>query len=269
MTSSQIQPPLLWTQGKRPARWEIARLAVDAGDFLARYTRRPTPSDTPPTGGGLVVDGWLRANGTGGGLVVDGWLRADGWKPITPADGGARVISPVDPEAVARRLTSTTAPAGVRQILEKVVRMLHYPDDLPDGVTLAVAAAPHHLPDWWWGYVSGGWAATLTGTPGQILMVRMPEVPDSRDAYDLRDAMRWLHAQPELGTVRAAFATDDPEEAENALPDLRYDLPQAGDLHTRIVLGRLLYLYRRALVHRDQPVTDLVTTLRSRYGNAA
>lgn len=256
MTSSQIHPPLLWTEGKRPPLWEMARLAVDAGDFLARYTRRPTPSDTPPQ---------TRRRD----LVVDGWLRAGGWKPITPADGGTRVISPVDPEAVARRMTSTAAPAGLRQILERAVSILHYPDDLPDGVALAVAAEPHHLPDGWWGYVSGGWAATITGTPGQSLMIRMPEVPDSRDAYDLRDAMRWLHAQPELGTVRAAFATDDPEEAENALPDLRYDLPHAGDLHIRIVLARLLYLYRRALVHRDQPVSDLVTTLRSRYGNAA
>ncbi|MFB7763627.1 hypothetical protein [Streptomyces xiamenensis] len=77
-TDLDLHPaPILWgysadscpTVGK-PADWQMARLAVQAGDLLAQHTRRPTPSEHPP-----------RTPAGVGSLVQDGWVRARGWPP--------------------------------------------------------------------------------------------------------------------------------------------------------------------------------------------
>ncbi|MFF8786701.1 hypothetical protein [Streptomyces sp. NPDC015125] len=231
----------------RPARWETARLAVQAGHFLALHTRRPAPAPEPP------ADPDLRDT------IVGGWVRLRGWQPIVPCPL-PQAPGAVAPDVVARRFVSNPSamPGALRQLIERTVRALHHPDDLPDGVALAIGVP--RQPEEWWGYAMSGWLATLTGFEGQSAMRPVPEAPGDR--WDLERAMEWLASQPDLDQVRKAFKTSRPEVVKDAVSSLGYDNPSLSDLPTRIVLARLLSLYEVALRRGDKPVIDLVKDVR-------
>ncbi|MFI1226091.1 MULTISPECIES: hypothetical protein [unclassified Streptomyces] len=242
-------PPRL----RRPAQWEMARLAVQAGHFLAMHTRRPEPSPEPPA----------FTEALGNDLVRDGWINFRGWQRIAPCPR-PQAPSPVAPDAVARRMVSSPGAmaTNLRQLLDRTARALRYPDDLPDGVALAIGAPG--LTAEWWGYLQSGWLATLTGAGVQSALRPLPVVPEGWEARYLEQAMEWLADQPDLGDVRRAFHQSRPQAAQDTVDLLRYDRdrPDLQDRETRTVLARLLSLYAVALRRGDDPVIGLVADLR-------
>lgn len=247
---------------RTPAAWERARLAVQAGDFLAQHTKRPTPSAQPPT--------HEERRTAAQSLVVDGWVQVHGWRPIVPT-AGPRSLAAVDSESVVRRMVAgpSAAPAALRRLIDRAVRILHHPAGLPDGVALTLGVT--QLPDDWWTYLSSGWLATLTGAEGQSIMLPLPAV--QLEAYDhrrLTEAMRWLQEGDDLHAAQAVFDSRTPVAQhlmEDAMTALRYDVPGINDRPTRVQMARLLRLYASALDYGDQPVIDLVTNLHSTYAS--
>ncbi|MFE2937688.1 hypothetical protein ACFXKG_01235 [Streptomyces sp. NPDC059255] len=74
---------------------------------------------------------------------------------------------------------------------------------------------------------------------------------------------RAYRAGRERGKPRWVPADADARDlADSARPALRYDVPGVDDRPTRTALARLQSLYTTALEHSDQPVIDLVTSLR-------
>ncbi|MFJ2225642.1 hypothetical protein ACIOFY_37070 [Streptomyces anulatus] len=234
-------------RAERPAQWELARLAVQAGHFLAMHTRRPEPSPEPP------------ADGSDVGPVRDGWVNIRGWRRIVPCSA-PQGPSPLDATLVARRMTSSPSAVAtnLRQLFERTARALRYPEDLPDGVALAIGAPM--LSNEWWGHVQSGWQATLTGA-GQGSVRPLPAVPEGWSARYLEQAMTWLVEQSDLVEVRDAFHQVRPRVAREALDLLGYDRPDLSDRETRTVLARLLSLYAGALSSGDQEVIGLVKDL--------
>ncbi|MCC3765990.1 hypothetical protein [Streptomyces sp. UNOC14_S4] len=229
----------------------MARLAVQAGDFLAQHTKRPTPSDEPPNDTNTKS------------ILVDGWVRTPRWRPIVPTHGRPSLAA-MDPEAVLRRATSAAAPSTLRGLLERAVRILHAQYDIPDGVALTLGVS--NLPDAWWTYLTSGWLATITGAPGQSLMLPLPPVPTNR--YGLTNAIQWLQGYDDLQVVRDAFRVRAQEPGaqsvvDDALYALRYNEP-TSNREARTILARLLSLHIRALQIGDESVIDLTASLRAR-----
>ncbi|MFD7663555.1 hypothetical protein [Streptomyces sp. NPDC059788] len=262
MTCPEMHPALVrWgyvepCPGLRaPAKWETARLAVQAGDYLAQHTNRPTPSENPPAHKG--------GSPAPSPLVAYGWVRARGWRRIVPAHG-QQSLAAMDPATVARRITAASQsalPAALRGLVDRTVRILrHDLADLPDGVALTLSQVT--LPDEWWAYLSSGWLSTLTGAPGHSIMLPLP--PVHQDPYDryLADAMRWLDDEDrvDLDPVKEAFAARTPVAPAlvvEAMAALRYDTPGIHDRPTRTALARLLSLYSTGLCSDDQELIDL------------
>ncbi|MFI1532148.1 hypothetical protein [Streptomyces griseus] len=226
----------------------MARLAVQAGHFLALHTRRPEPSPTPPEG-----------DGSNAGPVRDGWVNIRGWRRIVPCSA-PQGPSPLDPVLVARRMTSSPSAvaSNLRQLFERAARPLRTPEDLPDGAALTIGASI--LPNEWWGHVQDGWRAALTGVE-QGSVRPLPAVPEGWSARDLEQAVTWLAEQTDLGEVWAALQQTRPRVAREALDLLGYDRPDLPDCETRTVVARLLSLYAGALSRGDQEVIGLVRDL--------
>ncbi|MFB7918934.1 hypothetical protein [Streptomyces sp. NPDC056061] len=262
MHTPELSPALtLWGYSsdsclERPKEWELARLALQAGDYLAQYTDRPTPADAPPKN--PEPDG--RAIHP---LVADGYVRVRGWEPIAPCE--SRGHSNLDPVVIARRMESNprAIPTAVRQLLERVTRVQHH-TDVPDGVALALGV--HNLPDMWWGYVKNGWLSALAGKPGHSLLFHLPPVPHKTPGLARRqmaEAMTWLADQPGLREVRDAFHNPQPDDViDDALHVLHHNTPTVGDLAARTQLARLLTLYNSAVGCRDLPLIQMVADLR-------
>ncbi|MEU8893924.1 hypothetical protein [Streptomyces sp. NPDC048442] len=241
-----------------PSEGELARLAVQAGAFLALHTLRPAPTPQPPDhrspGMPLTVEG--------------GWLLHRGWRrilphPTTPAPGA------FEPRAVARRL-APARPAEIRQLLDRATRSALGRDlvAVPDGVALALT--DHlHVPDSFWGYLAQGWIQSVAG-PSHLVRDYLPALHSSiADSY--RRAVDWLCREigggvTELEPVREALTTRTPGDLWDVRAVLRYDklpsdTPTASEVTThRVLLARLVILYWAALESGDTHLTDLVDT---------
>ncbi|MFB6906888.1 hypothetical protein ACFCWB_21730 [Streptomyces bacillaris] len=263
-THLSLRPALnLWGYGPdscpdapRLADWEEARLAVEAGSWLGLHTRRPPASPEPP---GPAEPGEHMRRGP----LVNGWLSTySGWRPIVREAGLPGGPAAVDAQAVADRLTATSH-AGLRVLVEGIVRKQHYPDDLPHGVALFLACPL--LPDQWRPFMRDGWVAALT-RHRPLATGRLPKVPNTYSRRDLRKVMEWLERQPGLDDVRDAFTGTGPQPPREAAYCLRYEDHGVADRPERVALARLLHLYEWALHHRDQPLIDLVADIRQPSG---
>ncbi|MFE7485520.1 hypothetical protein [Streptomyces sp. NPDC057552] len=237
--------------------WETARLAFQAGHYLALRTLRPEPGPGPQKN--RTLQEYQEQ-----GPLSNGWLLSrTRWRPILPSPHPPGPGA-VEPAQVVKRLTAANASPGLRQLLQQVVRTDRRSERVSDGV--AVTLALPSLPLQWMLSLRSGWVTTITGHPGPFWADKLPDPPGRFDRRNLETAMEWLTQQPGLGGVREAFHANRPDWARAAVSSLRYEAPTAPDLPERITLARLLYLYEVALRLDDQPVIELVADLRQLCG---
>ncbi|KAB7835741.1 hypothetical protein [Streptomyces mobaraensis] len=246
---------------RTPAPWEVARLAVQAGDFLAQHTKRPTPSPRPPRYSDRSID--TRAQTP---LYADGWVLTHTWQKIAQT---GRPASPaaVEPDVVARRISSGAAASSLRNLIDRAFRILREPSDAPDGVVLTVEVE-HLLPDDWWTYLSGGWLASVTGAPGQSALAPLPPAPSKRELKDVIDFLHGIEESQDRQVIRDALCVraherGAHEKVADALSTLRHEAP-LNDRHDRTIAARLLSLHPMALEVGDESVLDLTASLRTR-----